>query len=1371
MSRKLSIAILILSLLCIVTIIETDACMDNIDPPVAVLDAVPATVGAGMNVILDGSGSYDPDGSIFKYWWDWTNDGNYDYYESSSNHTDGAFDGNTPHAYSSPGTYTAKLLVMDDGSPLKYDTDTCTITVLRVTNMTQNTGYTTIQAALDEAANGDEIVVYPDTYYENIDFNGVSCTLRSSDPNDFDIIGTTVIDGRDAGAVITCDTGSVISGFTITNGTYGIDCDGASPTITRCFIEDNSSAGIYLSSNASPTIRNNWIYDNDTGISFSSTSFSGTICNNTIVDNNSFGIKGVSGSSVTITNCILWNNNDDLSDCTATYSCIESGDSGTGNISSYPYFADYANNDFHITLNSPCINRGDPNGSYTGQTDIDGDDRVAEEMFVDARVDIGADESGTNLVKNPGFELGGGGWTMNRAGTSGDIPLYWQDQWLSTAKTIDSSEKHSGSYSWKFQNDANEYSGAHSDFIEVDPNKVYWLSAWIKCQPEDVNVGHGWEEYDNNQDPLSYYSYPLNNHSINTEWTKFNRGYVLNDPNAAYMRLRFFGPYRSPGTVWWDDFSLTAGTEFLPPYGDVNVTDIAESVDFGGAETNIDRVKYYSTRMSGKLTDSGDNNITYRELLAGNDGIEIEFPAFNLDPGYDANDSNDPNSLPLTPMLLEIMYRDDTDDMTTGDIASEGDLVMVSSRIGYIDLDPAYVWPAMWANRDYRIAHLGGVADNEWKYMQYAFQKSDFQLLRAIDGNFTIIIKNNTDVNLPIDYVSLRKISQVEYEDLTDKQRAARGFYEAELPEDAPAEPNYTDSNITVFTRDIMRPVYRYTMPRADEVDANITGFSAWGETEPVSFSIYSENSVNDLTITVSDLTHADSYTISSSDISIYHVIYDETRFNYTASPKCYALVPDRLEEFGTLSVEPDTSESIWLKIKVPDSNDGKPSGLYHGNVTIARTGESNVNVPIDFDVYDITLDGPNHINLVHDPYSKVLSSDLNVVYEAYRQTGLDPFIWNWTRNITITDNNKVPAFDSNNYEAALDRIIAEGCATNKVLMYPNSGTWQKIYKIAFGSNFDKTDANIYYDLSDANFVSAFESLLARYEQIADDRNLEFIYMINDEPGNDPYSRIVADRIYTIIHDYNEPNEPNDLQTASAYHAVCDDEVDVSSTYNTPNDINIPALTDLVDYKYWAPNYEGTGYDRHNDPNDPNYHGRFGYYTTGISHFPSPVYNRFFHGLFAFGTDAEVVVTYAMGHYNDPYNDFAAGYKHIIPFTYPDFLFAYPTWSGKLLYTIGGLEAIREGIKDAKYIKTLRNIIDDPNTDPDDPNVIAADGYLDDLHDRIDPNFTNYYSQATELGYYSEILEVISDTNDPNDFEEFADIRKTIADYIRDIQP
>ena len=68
----------------------------------------------------------------------------------------------------------------------------------------------------------------------------------------------------------------------------------------------------------------------------------------------------------TLLNCIVWNNSpiaDQIalysSEIVASYSCIQNGYTGTGNISSDPLFADAANGDYHLTASSPCIDTGD----------------------------------------------------------------------------------------------------------------------------------------------------------------------------------------------------------------------------------------------------------------------------------------------------------------------------------------------------------------------------------------------------------------------------------------------------------------------------------------------------------------------------------------------------------------------------------------------------------------------------------------------------------------------------------------------------------------------------------------------------------------------------------------------------------------------------------------------------------------------------------------------------------------------------------------------------------------------------------------------------------------------------------------------------
>ncbi|MCH7702628.1 MAG: hypothetical protein IID37_13170, partial [Planctomycetes bacterium] len=77
--------------------------------------------------------------------------------------------------------------------------------------------FATIQAAIDAAINGDEVVVAADTYVENVDFLGKDITVRSTDPLDPDVVGTTIIDGGGIGTVVVLSTGE-ISGFTITGG-------------------------------------------------------------------------------------------------------------------------------------------------------------------------------------------------------------------------------------------------------------------------------------------------------------------------------------------------------------------------------------------------------------------------------------------------------------------------------------------------------------------------------------------------------------------------------------------------------------------------------------------------------------------------------------------------------------------------------------------------------------------------------------------------------------------------------------------------------------------------------------------------------------------------------------------------------------------------------------------------------------------------------------------------------------------------------------------------------------------------------------------------------------------------------------------------
>ncbi len=216
------------------------------------------------------------------------------------------------------------------------------------------------------------LVIQGNEIFENIagqDGGGIYCSKSTVQNNRIE--NNTA--GTDGGGIY-CER-SVIQGNEIVKNIAGQDGGGI-----RCHNSSTSS-----------TLENNLIFENSAeeyggGICSSGSLVSlSKIINNTISKNQAIskpggGIAGLDSSSAVSLNNILWGDIpneiyiDSSSSIEVTYSDIQGGWPGEGNINVDPLFVDSPNDDYHLTDESPCISTG----KFTldvPTTDIEGNPR------------------------------------------------------------------------------------------------------------------------------------------------------------------------------------------------------------------------------------------------------------------------------------------------------------------------------------------------------------------------------------------------------------------------------------------------------------------------------------------------------------------------------------------------------------------------------------------------------------------------------------------------------------------------------------------------------------------------------------------------------------------------------------------------------------------------------------------------------------------------------------------------------------------------------------------------------------------------------------------------------------------------------------
>ena len=151
-----------------------------------------------------------------------------------------------------------------------------------------------------------------------------------------------------------------------------------------------------------------------------------------------------------------------------------------------------------------------------------------------------------------------------------------------------------------------------------------------------------------------------------------------------------------------------------------------------------------------------------------------------------------------------------------------------------------------------------------------------------------------------------------------------------------------------LYRRPWNRPVLHRAVPRREEVAGGLSAFGCPGEYVPLTFSMYPLEDVSDLRVTASDLTGPDGAVLPAVSLDVRYV----THQSVWKDARSFKAQENLLRPLERLNRATGRSQRFWLTAKLPDR---QPAGRYTGTLTITSS-KGNRSLSLDLTVLPFKL-------------------------------------------------------------------------------------------------------------------------------------------------------------------------------------------------------------------------------------------------------------------------------------------------------------------------------------------------------------------------------------------------------------------------------